>query len=203
MPSIRLSRLRLLTAAFVAALSIPAAQPSAQKADTLITETGIRSHMGFLAGDALNGRGSGTRDEWLAASYLGAQMAQWGLEPLGDDGKFVQQIEIERGETVAPPTLSCAGRRFTHGPDMRIQTLSAARVSGALQKFRPGTPVAEGAVILMPQPPPGAGGTTPSAAATVTPPPGAAAVLTLDVPTARRPGRGLLPTPPARFAGVQ
>ena len=61
--------------------------------------------MQFLAGDALNGRGSGTRDEWIAASYLGSQMQLWGLEPLGDAGGFVQQVEIERLETTAPPTL--------------------------------------------------------------------------------------------------
>ena len=59
-----------------------------------ITEVSVRSHMAFLASDALNGRGSGTRDEWIAAAYLGSQMQQWGLEPLGDAGGFVQQIEI-------------------------------------------------------------------------------------------------------------
>ena len=77
-----------------------------------ITETSVRSHMDFLASDALNGRGSGTRDEWITASYLGAQMQQWGLEPLGDGGGFVQQIEIERPETVSPPTLSVEGKKF-------------------------------------------------------------------------------------------
>src|SRR5512134_2998061 len=74
-----------------------------------ITEVSIRSHMQFLASDALNGRGSGTRDEWIAASYLGAQLQQWGLEPLGDSG-FVQEIGIERPETVAPPTLMVDSR---------------------------------------------------------------------------------------------
>jgi len=38
--------------------------------DGVITEASIRGHMEFLAGDALNGRGSGTRDEWLAAAYI-------------------------------------------------------------------------------------------------------------------------------------
>jgi hypothetical protein len=47
--------------------------------------------MEFLAGDALNGRGSGTRDEWIAVTYAAAQMRRLGLEPLGDDG-YVQVI---------------------------------------------------------------------------------------------------------------
>jgi Zn-dependent M28 family amino/carboxypeptidase len=47
----------------------------------------------YFAGDALNGRGSGTRDEWIAASYAAALMQQWGLEPVGDGG-FVQEIPV-------------------------------------------------------------------------------------------------------------
>ena len=68
--------------------------------------------MAFLASDAMNGRGSGTRDEWIAASYLGASLQQWGLEPLGDNGSFVQQIGIERPETAAPPTLAASCSAF-------------------------------------------------------------------------------------------
>jgi Zn-dependent M28 family amino/carboxypeptidase len=48
--------------------------------------------MEFLAGDALNGRGSGTRDEWLAVAYAAAEMRRLGLEPLGDAGSFIQVI---------------------------------------------------------------------------------------------------------------
>ena len=92
--------------------------------------------MQFLASDALNGRGSGTRDEWIAASYLGAQMQLWGLEPLGDAGGFVQQVEIERLETAAPPTLSVDGKKYTHGQEMRVQALTAARVSGVAAEVR-------------------------------------------------------------------
>ena len=51
--------------------------------------------MEFLAGDALNGRGSGTRDEWIAATYAAAQMRRLGLEAV-DPGGFVQAIV--RGE---------------------------------------------------------------------------------------------------------
>ena len=44
-------------------------RPLGGKAE-VITETSVRAHMGFLASDALNGRGSGTRDEWIAATYI-------------------------------------------------------------------------------------------------------------------------------------
>jgi aminopeptidase YwaD len=38
----------------------------------VIAESTVRAHMGFLASDAMNGRGSGTRDEWITATYIAA-----------------------------------------------------------------------------------------------------------------------------------
>jgi aminopeptidase YwaD len=168
-----------------------------------ISESAIRSHMQFLASDAMNGRGSGTRDEWIAASYLGSQMQQWNLEPLGDGGGFVQQIEIDRPETATPPTLAAGGKTYTHGKDVRVLVLSAARASGPLQKFAAGTPVKPGAVLIMPPAAPGAGrGAGPGSAAAATA--GAAIVLTLENPDMPRPPAGArLPSPPARIVGVQ
>jgi Zn-dependent M28 family amino/carboxypeptidase len=55
-------------------------------------EASVRAHMEFLASDALNGRGSGTRDEWIAATYIASQMRHLGLEPLGDSGGYIQVI---------------------------------------------------------------------------------------------------------------
>ena len=43
-----------------------------------ITEATIRSHMEFLASDAMNGRGSGTEDEWRAADYIGVAASPLG-----------------------------------------------------------------------------------------------------------------------------
>ena len=40
----------------------------------------VRAHLEFLASDALNGRGSGTRDEQIAAEYVGAHSGGSGLE---------------------------------------------------------------------------------------------------------------------------
>ena len=49
-----------------------------------------RAHMEFLAGDALSGRRSGTRNEWLAVVYIGSNLKRWGVAPLGDNGGYVQ-----------------------------------------------------------------------------------------------------------------
>jgi hypothetical protein len=161
----------------------------------LVDERSVRSHMDFLASDALNGRGSGTRDEWLAAAYLGAQMQAVGLEPLGDAGGFVQQVEIQRSETSSAPTLVVDGRKYLHGNEIRVVSLGGPRASGPLQKFTAGSAIKAGSVVLMPEKPP-----SPPPATT-----GAAAILTLDTATAptKLPAGARFPAPPARIVGVE
>src|SRR5215472_4760721 len=43
----------------------------------------IRGELEFLASDALQGRGSGTRDELIAATYIASQLSEMGLKPGG------------------------------------------------------------------------------------------------------------------------
>ena len=52
--------------------------------------TEIRGAMEFLADDALQGRGSGTHDEMVAAVYLASQLRQIGIEPAGDNATTVR-----------------------------------------------------------------------------------------------------------------
>jgi len=130
--------------------SAPARKVKLTKQAAGVTEVSVRAHLEFLAGDALNGRGTGTRDEWIAAAYIGAQLRQWGLEPLGDDGGFVQDVQIERSDLSAPPVLTFAEHRLTHGKEATVLRLSAAKISGPLQKYQPGAAVISGAVLLLP-----------------------------------------------------
>ncbi len=106
-PSIRVLASSLIALAILA--QRPAADPD------VITEASIRGHMGFLAGDALNGRGSGTRDEWIAATYIASQLRQWGIEPLGDAGDYVQTVETPAQHGPGVPTRSYVERPRTTG----------------------------------------------------------------------------------------
>jgi aminopeptidase YwaD len=107
--------------------------------------------MGFLASDAMNGRGSGTRDEWIAATYIGAQLRRLGLEPLGDNGDYVETVEIAGNEVVGAPVLSIGSGTWVHGEQMMVVRLSAAGARGPLQKYRADVPVQAGAALLMPE----------------------------------------------------
>jgi hypothetical protein len=140
--------MRLLPLFVIAVLVAPVSVQTAPGAGARITEASVRSHMDFLAGDALNGRASGSRDEWIAAAYIGSQMRRWGIEPLGDAGGYVQDIRIERSEVLSA-VLSFSGRRLVHGNEIVVSRLSGRRLSGALQRYRAGVPVQKGAVLLL------------------------------------------------------
>jgi len=117
----------------------------------IITEAQLRSHMEFLASDALQGRAGGTRDEWIAATYVGSQLRRVGVEPMGDNGTYVQAIEMVVEEAVTPPVLTVGGKAFTHGKEMIVQSLGTPlNVNGPLIKFQRGVAVPTGAIVLLP-----------------------------------------------------
>jgi Zn-dependent M28 family amino/carboxypeptidase len=65
-----------------------------------ILERNIRAELSFLASDAMQGRGSGTNYERVAAEYIGSQFRQFGLEAGGDadatgNKGFVQRAPLE------------------------------------------------------------------------------------------------------------
>src|SRR5215216_7551950 len=69
--------------------SVPAAA-AARAIDSLA----LRSHLEFLADDALEGRRPGTRGGELAAKYIAAQFERLGLQPAGDSGTYYQHVPI-------------------------------------------------------------------------------------------------------------
>src|SRR5688572_32769596 len=88
----------------------PAARTTATTAPA-ITENNIRAQLNFLASDAMQGRGSGTNYERIAAEYIGSQFRQFGLEPAGDadssgNKDFVQRVVIESTRFSGPPSLT-------------------------------------------------------------------------------------------------
>jgi Zn-dependent M28 family amino/carboxypeptidase len=66
---------------------------SAQQSKT--DQAQIRGAIEFLASDAMQGRASGTHDELLAATYLASQLREIGVEPVGDNGGYIQNVSGE------------------------------------------------------------------------------------------------------------
>jgi Zn-dependent M28 family amino/carboxypeptidase len=70
----------------------PDAAAFAAPALAAIRPESVSAHVRFLADDALEGRGTGERGYTVAARYVAAQLASYGVAPAGENGTFFQQI---------------------------------------------------------------------------------------------------------------
>jgi len=96
--------------------------------------------MEFLASDALRGRGSGTTDELVAATYVASQLRAYGITPAGDDGGYLQRATLLQPKFTTPPQLSFAKPgagaekvTFNYGKEFTVGYLSQAQFSGRLR----------------------------------------------------------------------
>jgi Zn-dependent M28 family amino/carboxypeptidase len=78
----------------------------------------IAEHVRFLANDLLEGRGTGTRGGDIAANYIAAQFALYGLQPAGDSGSYLQRVDFV-GEKTLPGTS--ASLQPAHGAAMDLK----------------------------------------------------------------------------------
>jgi Zn-dependent M28 family amino/carboxypeptidase len=85
----------LLSSLPLTAQSQTSSSPSAAaKVAGAVDQRVLRSHLEFLADDALEGRRPGTRGGELAAKYIAAQFGRLGLQPAGDSGTYYQHVTI-------------------------------------------------------------------------------------------------------------
>ena len=98
--------------------------------------------MEFLASDALRGRGSGSADELVAATYVASQLRQYGIMPAGDKGTYLQRGVIFQRKLSMPPQLrfavsGSAGQPiiWTHAVQMLALQLSHSKFRGPLQRI--------------------------------------------------------------------
>jgi aminopeptidase YwaD len=118
----------------------------------------IRAHMEFLASDALRGRGSGTTDELVAATYVASQLRAYGIAPAGDGGGYLQRATLLQAKFTAPPQLRFAKAgeseekvTWSYGHEFAVADLLQAKFSGRLEVVNVDEedPQADGAVVLI------------------------------------------------------
>jgi aminopeptidase YwaD len=120
----------------------------------------IRAHMEFLASDAMRGRGSGTADELLAATYVGSQLRAYGIAPAGDDGSYIQRAVLQQPKLSAPPQVqftkpgpgnTAEKITWTCGKEFIARHLARTHFSGRLQVDHPGEkdPLVAGSIMLI------------------------------------------------------
>lgn len=141
---------------FFAILADPALAQN--KSDPIALERNIRAEMNFLASDAMQGRGSATGYERIAAEYIGSQFRQFGLEPAGDPDAsgapgFVQRVPLQSVKLKEAPALrSTVGgqtRTWEYGRDLLVSLMRAPQVAGELQVINADETPAKGAFALV------------------------------------------------------
>lgn len=95
-------------AAFVAAaLALCASEASA--AGWVVRPEWVKAHEDFLASAPLQGRGSATRDEAVAAAYVASEFEAYGLKPAPGMSGYTQAGRFVRQRIDGGPTLIAAG----------------------------------------------------------------------------------------------
>ncbi len=98
-----MKRLSFAAVSLIALLGAPALAQTAP----VIDQNSVAAHIGFLAGEELQGRGSATRDEAIAAAYVAAQFRLAGLTPTPGMTGYVQRAPVVKttpSATSAPMT---------------------------------------------------------------------------------------------------
>ncbi|HEY0264977.1 MAG TPA: M28 family peptidase [Granulicella sp.] len=113
----------------------------------------ISAHEDFLAGDALNGRGSATRDEELAANYVVSKFTSYGLTAAPGMNGNMQAIDVVAPTLDGKATLSAGDVLLVEGDDMQILYSLGATAVGTLQRMPASevgkTAVQRNAVVLV------------------------------------------------------
>jgi aminopeptidase YwaD len=92
---------------FLLASAIPAAAaPVATPAPWVVKAEWVKADEAFLAGDALQGRGSATPDEAKAAAWVAAQFEQFGLVRAPGMSSYLQTATIMQPKLVGAPVLT-------------------------------------------------------------------------------------------------
>ncbi len=143
----------LAAASLIALVAAPAL---AQQAPT-IDQNSVAAHIGFLAGDELQGRGSATRDEAIAAAYVAAQFRLAGLTTVPGMNGYLQRAPVVKTTPSGAATLTIGDIALTQGADFAILTGGLNAASGAVMVVTDPAAMPTGAETLLIAPEEGPG----------------------------------------------
>lgn len=122
----------------------PTPAPSAAERNAIVNaalpadQAALKSHVMFLASDAMKGREAGSPEFNIAAQYVAAQFYAAGLKPAGDDGGYLQSVPLVNYKLETPGTMAFArkggqpvslefGKDFisSHNPETPNYTVTA------------------------------------------------------------------------------
>ena len=119
----------------------------------------VRAHEEFLASDVMAGRGSATRDEEIAATYVASEFMGYGLKPAPGMSGYLQSARVVAPELDGHALLQAAagsagaGASIEEGAAMMLVRSSGEGVSGPVVRVEPSAAgavrVERGSVLVM------------------------------------------------------
>jgi hypothetical protein len=110
-----------------------------RQAATLIQPHDLQADIAFLASDDLKGRDAGSAEDHIATEYIAAEFMRLGLKPVGDNGTYFQNMEIDtaqvdRERTTFTARIAGVEHRYEFNKDFRWsrQSLHAASACGGI-----------------------------------------------------------------------
>ena len=89
--------------------------PSSPRGDNPINESDLKEWLTYIASDELQGRATYTEGLGLAAGYISSRLQQWGVQPAGDHGTYLQTVKVQgiRTNSKASVTVDVNGQSRT------------------------------------------------------------------------------------------
>jgi len=104
----------------LAAAQNPKTQPrthTPQPTTGAITAADLRTRLYIYADDSMEGRETGTRGHVKATTYIANQLKAMGLEPMGDNGTYFQNVPVIRRSLDPSSTITADGVTLKAGTD--------------------------------------------------------------------------------------
>ena len=88
----------LKNATFIAAFAAVLLAQDAKRAAEVIRPNNLQADIAFLASDDLKGRNSGSAEDHIATDYIASEFMRLGLKPVGGNGTYFQDMDINTAE---------------------------------------------------------------------------------------------------------
>jgi len=109
-----------------------AASVTTQRGTDNISAAAMRDYLSFIASDEMEGRDTPSRGLDTTAKFIAMNLTRWGFKPAGDNGTFLQRIDLRRDRADSGQTkVDYNGRTLNSGTEY-LPIAGSGTVSGQL-----------------------------------------------------------------------
>ncbi len=106
------------------------AAAAAQQNQWTVKSAWVRAHEEFLASDVMAGRGSATRDEQIAATYIASEFLGYGLKPAPGMSTMIQAADVVAPQLDGRARLTVGDIKLDEGKDFTLLIASGEDAQG-------------------------------------------------------------------------